>query len=145
MFCPNCRVEYRPGFAQCSDCGVDLVDNLPPPNPKDPELNENEWPDLASTRVFLAWFLPMCIYIVFFFGVWVRSALFQNTFIALFLIFFTFVSNIGSFWMIYQAVRYERRVARYVLLAFIPYMFVWYSLVRVPLRKEFQGKSDFIR
>ena len=47
--------------------------------------------------------------------------------------------------MLYQAVRYERRVGRFVLLSFVPFMFVWYSLVRVPLRKEFQGDSEFIR
>ena len=31
MFCPQCRVEYRPGFAHCTDCDVDLVDALPQP------------------------------------------------------------------------------------------------------------------
>lgn len=25
MFCPRCKTEYRPGFARCSDCDVDLV------------------------------------------------------------------------------------------------------------------------
>jgi hypothetical protein len=29
MICPNCRSEYRPGFTLCSDCGVELVDELP--------------------------------------------------------------------------------------------------------------------
>jgi len=29
MFCPNCSAEYRSGFAQCSDCGVKLVEHLP--------------------------------------------------------------------------------------------------------------------
>ena len=29
MFCPKCKVEYRPGFTRCSDCEVDLVDVLP--------------------------------------------------------------------------------------------------------------------
>lgn len=29
MFCPNCRVEYRPGFSECSDCQVALVETLP--------------------------------------------------------------------------------------------------------------------
>jgi hypothetical protein len=30
MFCPQCKAEYRPGFSRCSDCGVDLVYELPP-------------------------------------------------------------------------------------------------------------------
>ena len=30
MFCPQCRVEYRPGFTRCTDCDVDLVTVLPP-------------------------------------------------------------------------------------------------------------------
>ncbi len=87
----------------------------------------------------------MCIYLLLFFGVWVRPFLFQNIYIVVFLMCFTFIASIGGFWMIYQAVRYERRVEKYVLLSFIPFMFVWYSLVRLPLRREFQGKSDFIR
>ena len=29
MFCPECRAEYRPGFSQCADCDVDLVQELP--------------------------------------------------------------------------------------------------------------------
>lgn len=29
MFCPNCGIEYRPGFTHCNDCDVDLVDELP--------------------------------------------------------------------------------------------------------------------
>jgi hypothetical protein len=29
MFCPSCKVEYRPGFTRCSDCDVPLVAELP--------------------------------------------------------------------------------------------------------------------
>jgi hypothetical protein len=29
MFCPRCRAEYRAGFHRCSDCDVELVDELP--------------------------------------------------------------------------------------------------------------------
>jgi hypothetical protein len=29
-FCPHCRSEYRQGFKTCSDCGTDLVEDLPP-------------------------------------------------------------------------------------------------------------------
>lgn len=28
MFCPNCKVEYRQGFRECSDCHVPLVEHL---------------------------------------------------------------------------------------------------------------------
>jgi hypothetical protein len=28
MFCPKCRAEYRSGFTRCSDCEVDLVNEL---------------------------------------------------------------------------------------------------------------------
>jgi hypothetical protein len=26
MICPNCNAEYREGFSQCADCGVELVE-----------------------------------------------------------------------------------------------------------------------
>lgn len=29
MICPQCKVEYRPGFRRCADCGVDLIYELP--------------------------------------------------------------------------------------------------------------------
>ena len=29
MFCPKCKAEYRDGFYKCTDCGVDLVYELP--------------------------------------------------------------------------------------------------------------------
>jgi hypothetical protein len=29
VFCPRCGAEYRPGFTQCADCHVPLVDRLP--------------------------------------------------------------------------------------------------------------------
>ncbi|HXJ10851.1 MAG TPA: hypothetical protein VNH19_01155 [Candidatus Limnocylindrales bacterium] len=29
MFCPVCKTEYREGFKTCSDCHVELVDDLP--------------------------------------------------------------------------------------------------------------------
>lgn len=30
MFCPSCRLEYVAGVTRCSNCVVDLVDELPP-------------------------------------------------------------------------------------------------------------------
>ncbi len=35
MFCPECGAEYRPGFYQCSDCGVSLVQEPPASAPRD--------------------------------------------------------------------------------------------------------------
>ncbi len=122
-----------------------LVAELPPRSPQDPDLNENERPDLARNSHFLAWFLPMMFLIALTMGVAIRPSLFQNPYVAGPLIVCILVSNAGSYWMLYQAVRYERRVGKYVLLSFVPFLFVWYFLVRVPLRKEFQAKSDFIR
>jgi hypothetical protein len=29
MYCPKCKGEYREGFAQCVDCQIPLVDELP--------------------------------------------------------------------------------------------------------------------
>lgn len=40
MFCPKCKTEYREGFSQCADCGIDLVETLPPE--RQPEYIEYE-------------------------------------------------------------------------------------------------------
>ena len=34
MICPKCGVEYRPGFTQCSDCLVALLDESKPAKPR---------------------------------------------------------------------------------------------------------------
>jgi hypothetical protein len=31
LYCPRCGGEYRAGFSRCADCGVPLVETLPPP------------------------------------------------------------------------------------------------------------------
>jgi len=45
------------------------------------------------------------------------------------------VSPIGSFWMLYMVIRYEKRPLPYAFLAFIPYFSVGYYLERVRRRK----------
>ena len=37
MYCPRCEAEYRTGIAVCSDCGIPLVDALPPPEAEELE------------------------------------------------------------------------------------------------------------
>ena len=42
MYCPQCRVEYRDGFTECSDCRVPLLTGTAPPEPAsrfDPALD----------------------------------------------------------------------------------------------------------
>lgn len=39
-FCPQCEAEYESGVATCTDCGVALVDELPPNEPPDTEEGE---------------------------------------------------------------------------------------------------------
>ena len=41
------------------------------------------------------------------------------------------VSPVGSFWMLYMSIRHEKHPLPIVLLAFIPYSFLWYYFERV--------------
>jgi hypothetical protein len=136
MFCPQCKAEYRRGFTRCSDCDVDLVEVFPPQEENDSRASPNERPDQAPPAVFLAWFAPMVFFCAFYVLVFFRPTVLHNFFFAVFLFAFLLTHNLGGFWMLYQAIRYEKRVGRYVLLSFVPFMFVWYSLVRYPLRRE---------
>jgi hypothetical protein len=52
MFCPQCKAEYRSGFARCADCGVELVSDLPEtalvaPEPVSPPGDPEEDPFCA--------------------------------------------------------------------------------------------------
>jgi hypothetical protein len=35
VYCPQCQVEYRDGFTECSDCHVPLLAGPPPEEPAD--------------------------------------------------------------------------------------------------------------
>jgi len=35
VYCPQCQVEYRDGFTECSDCHVPLLAGTPPEEPAD--------------------------------------------------------------------------------------------------------------
>jgi hypothetical protein len=49
---------------------------------------------------------------------------------ALAIVFFT-LPSIGAFWMLYAAIRYEKKPIGYIALAFIPYTFLWYYFERI--------------
>lgn len=41
-WCPKCKLEYRSGFAVCSECECDLVDELEVESPKEIDFNGEE-------------------------------------------------------------------------------------------------------
>jgi len=43
MYCPECRAEYRPGFTRCSDCDVDLIEELSQSTHSDAETMKQAW------------------------------------------------------------------------------------------------------
>jgi len=45
------------------------------------------------------------------------------------------VPPFGAFWMLYMSVRHEKHPLPMILLAFIPYTFLWYYFERVRPRK----------
>jgi hypothetical protein len=45
------------------------------------------------------------------------------------------VSPLGSFWMLYTVIRYEKRPLPYIFLAFVPYLFVGYYFERIRGKK----------
>jgi len=51
-YCPSCESEYRPGFYECAECGVSLVEELTPRPPYEPLRLETVFaagrPDLVA-------------------------------------------------------------------------------------------------
>ena len=56
----------------------------------------------------------------------------------IFLLFALFAgANIGSIWMLYTAIRNEAHPVPFVLLAFVPFFFLWYYFERYKTGKCF--------
>ena len=51
------------------------------------------------------------------------------------LVLVSMAANIGVFWTLYQAIRYEIRPLRFILIAFVPLSFVWYYYERYAKRR----------
>ncbi len=87
-----------------------------------------------SNRVIEAALLTIIAVVVFAFAVWViitpgdptRVAWFVPVSIAVFV-----VPPIGAWWLVYMVIRKESRVFPMILLALVPYGFVWYYFERV--------------
>ena len=122
------------GFTRCTDCDLDLVEALPDPgNSRSPQYDR---PDRAPRVYFLAWFLPLMAFVGLYVIISVRPAIVGSPLFAIPFALLILIHNLGVLWMMYHAIRYEQRVARYFILSFVPFMFIWYRLVRYPLRRE---------
>ena len=60
-YCPRCGTEYRPGFSECSDCHIPLVDE-PPAGPlvePGPEVSDDddEFDETLVPRVVLVYWI----------------------------------------------------------------------------------------
>jgi len=71
----------------------------------------------------------------------------QTAFLIAPLFLLSLAGELGMFWMMYQAIRFERTPLRYFLLAFLPFSFIWYyvartnagTLERVPIGLQIAG------
>ncbi len=52
------------------------------------------------------------------------------------------VPPIGAFWMLYMAIRYEKNPLPMMMMAFIPYGFLWYYFERVRTGKFLGRKPE---
>ena len=118
MFCPVCKAEYRPGFTQCSGCGVALVQALAAADEETPR--NIHW---------LAYALPLvaCTCLV---AIPTLASYRRSNYAVIVFFLLIFATNIGGFWTIYQALRYEERPLKYLLIALIPFSFFWYLMAR---------------
>jgi hypothetical protein len=62
----------------------------------------------------------------------------ENPFFFFLVVVFT-AQPLGAFWMLYMAIRYEVHPLPMVLLAFVPYAFLWYYFERVRPGKLTRG------
>lgn len=68
------------------------------------------------------------------FGYWaILNSWFHEGVGAKLLIAYCAIQPLGGFWMIYRCIRLEKRPVPYILLAFVPYSFIWYYPERVRL------------
>jgi hypothetical protein len=50
------------------------------------------------------------------------------------------IPPLGAFWMMYMAIRHDKNPFPMILLAFIPFTFVWFYLERVRPRKSAKNR-----
>ena len=133
MFCPSCGAEYRRGFTSCSDCAVALLDARPEGWKKRQPASSGFPP-----RDLLFWFIPLSIVAAFapdFFLAKLNPSRFHP--LQIFVILISLTVSLGAFWMFVQVIDHEERAKEWIPFCLIPFMFLWYLLVRYPSRPEF--------
>jgi uncharacterized integral membrane protein len=92
-------------------------------------------PQIKSTSRTLIWFAPTVGFYLLIFILVVTPGATRNNVAFLCLMFtYCFTSPFGSFWMLYQSIRFESKPLKYVILSFLPYAFLWYYFERVRKR-----------
>jgi hypothetical protein len=131
MVCPEDEPRAREIIHQVSEA-------TPPENPSF-RSTEDIWHEEPVHSYLFAW-LPALVslgigVLVLLLDLAPAGSSHSTSFIDVIFAFGSFVSHIGCLWMLYQAVRYEIRPVRFVLLAFLPFSFVWYYFERYSRRK----------
>ena len=132
MLCLSCRTEYRDGFTRCADCSIELIPELSEPVPG------GRSPEQLSQGSFLLWFSPLVTFYLLPLLTVANPRVFAYWPIKAAMLLAVLVAPIGSYWVIYQAIRYEQQVAKYVLYALIPFLFIWYYRERSLNRRGVQ-------
>jgi hypothetical protein len=89
-------------------------------------------PQPKSTSRTLVWFAPTVGFYVLIFILMASPIAAKNNIVFFWLVFaYCFTSPFGSFWMLYQSIRFESSPLKYVILSFLPYAFLWYYFERV--------------
>jgi hypothetical protein len=87
----------------------------------------------------LLWIIPSIAMIIFAFWVVTTSVEISPTPVNLLWIGLLFgIPPLGGFWMMYTAIRYEKRPLPFLLLAFLPFSFVGYYFERVRGKRPFR-------
>ncbi len=63
MFCPQCHAEYRLGFTRCSDCDVDLVDELAQSTSEEAISSSTDFSNASLERVWSGDDQAECVWI----------------------------------------------------------------------------------
>ena len=96
----------------------------------------------------LRWLVPVLIgaivEFVFFAGIVTASTLNHHSSLLLVVIPFCLVAPVGGWWAIYQSIRYEREMGRYLtIVTLVPLGFFWYYFERyLPRRRGYVLLQD---